>query len=109
MPDFLTAKEAADALRKSRVWVYRHASALGAFQPHTGCALSFPAAVIEQIKEGRYAVPNGKREMAGAQDDRGRPENQDVQHKSVGKKMGGRAKSGRLAKGKREDPYGLLA
>ena len=38
--DFYTVEEAARALNKTRAWVYRHATALGAFQPRLGCALS---------------------------------------------------------------------
>jgi hypothetical protein len=106
MPDFLTVKEAAQVLNKTPAWVYRHASALKAFQPFSGCALSIPVAVIEQIKEGRYAVSDEKRTVARSQDDRGRPKNEVLCYKSTGKEVGSRTKYGRMAKGR--DPYGLL-
>lgn len=47
--DFYTVEQAAQVLNKSRSWVYRHAPALGAFQPRLGCALSIPVKVIEAI------------------------------------------------------------
>jgi hypothetical protein len=68
--NFYTPEQAAQALNKSRAWVYRHASALGAFQSHLGCALSIPVKVIEAINEGRYALPNEGRTLARTPDDR---------------------------------------
>jgi hypothetical protein len=107
-PDILTADEAAKALRKSRAWVYRHASALGAYQPYTGCALSFPASVIIAIKEGRYALSNEGRKMARPQNDNGCEEDENFCYESVGKTMGGRTKTRRMGQGARYDPYNLL-
>lgn len=107
--DFYTVEEAANILNKSRSWVYRHASALGAFQPRLGCALSIPVKVIEAIKEGHYALSNEGRTLARTPDDRREAPDKNLRHKGAGKSMGGGTKRTRLGKSGSADPYGLLA
>ena len=108
--DFYTVEQAAQVLNRSRAWVYRHAPALGAFQPRLGCALSIPVKVIEAIKEGRYAVSNEGRPMARPQNDCRATEDENLFHKNPGKTMGGGTKGRKLEpRGIAADPYGLLA
>jgi hypothetical protein len=110
MTDFYTVEQAAQALQKSRGWVYRHASALGAFQPQKGCALFIPASVIEAIKRGSYAIPATGRQMESAPDDRRQAQDKDMRHEGASKSMGGNAKRKGLDKRSGyADPYGLLA
>ena len=105
----LTAKQVASILDVSTGWVYRHKYALGGFQPSHGAAVRFSENRIESIKEGRYAIPDTQRQMAGKAHDTGPDKDEDVPHKARSKKVRGCTEGGSMGAGKLHDPYGLLA
>jgi hypothetical protein len=104
----LTASEVADILRVSPCWVYRHKYALGGFQPSPGGTVLFSENRIVSIKEGSYAIPDGKREMAGQAHDSREGQNQSLPDKTRSKKMGSKSGRGNVGKRKLPDPHGLL-
>jgi hypothetical protein len=104
----LTASEVATALNVKVGWVYRHKYALGGFQPEPGAAVLFSENCIEKIKDGAHAIPNEKRGMAGQAHDFWASENKGFQHKAGGKKMGSRAKRGKMDGRKLADHHNLL-
>lgn len=104
----LTAQEVARVLNVSPDWVYRHKHALGGFQPSPGSAVRFSENRIEEIKEGKHAIPNAQREMAGKTYDTWEGENPHLHDKARSKKMGSRT-GRRKMEIRFEDPFGLLA
>lgn len=102
-----TARQVADMLGLSLPTVYRHKRALGGFQIAPGTAVIFPENRIEQIRNGEYALPDEKREMAGKKNDRGCGKNTSFSNKNRSKEVGSRSKS-RVMGSSHADPYHLL-
>lgn len=105
----LSARDVASILNVSIGWVYSHKRALGGFQLERGGVVRFVENRIEQIRNGEYAIPDAKREMAGNENDKWPHENKVLFHKGGSQEMGSRAKRGGLGKRDFDDPYGLLA
>lgn len=106
----LTAAEVATMLARPRSWVYRHAHALGGFQPAFGAALTFSATRIREILEGKtHAIPDQGRQVESRQNDRRTQENAPVQNQGRGKSVGSRANPRNMARAGHTDPHGLLA
>ena len=106
----LTALEVSKILSVSLSWVYRHKNALGGFQPSPGSAVRFSENHIGKIKEGEYAIPDEKREMARQAHDFRQSQNKNIQHKTRGQKMGSLPRGRDMGEGRKlKDPYGLLA
>ena len=106
--DFYTVEEASKILNKSRSWVYRHANALRAFQPAKGCALSFPATIIQRIKEGTHAIHDENRPVASGENDSRSKENKNLCNQRRSIEVGGGSDRKRLAEAKSRDTHGIL-
>lgn len=103
----LRVQDVAKLLDVSEATVYRHKDALGAVR--VGNAIRFFDNVIEKLQEGRYALSDAQREMAGQAHDKREGQDKGVPGKARGHSLGSPAKSRSVERAELHDPHGLLA